>query len=85
MEELERTSTRGFRAALLYPTVDGEMVVDLPVMDPLYAKIAELEWPIFLHGAGLAKTQRSNGSKTVARVSPTPSFPMPRYRSARCA
>ena len=63
MEELERTSTRGFRAALLYPTVDGEMVVDLPVMDPLYAKIAELEWPIFLHGAGLAKTQRSNGSK----------------------
>ena len=55
VEELERTSTRGFRAALLYPTVDGEMVVDLPVMDPLYAKIAELGWPIFLHGAGLAK------------------------------
>jgi predicted TIM-barrel fold metal-dependent hydrolase len=55
VEELERTSARGFRAALLYPTVDGEMIVDLPVMDPLYAKIAELEWPIFLHGAGLAK------------------------------
>jgi predicted TIM-barrel fold metal-dependent hydrolase len=50
--ELERTSKQGFRAALLYPTVDGEMVVDLPVMNPVYAKIAELRWPIFLHGAG---------------------------------
>ena len=50
--ELERTSKQGFRAALLYPTVDGEMVVDLPVMNPIYAKIAELRWPIFLHGAG---------------------------------
>ena len=55
VEELERTSAQGFRAALLYPTVDGEMVVDLPVMDPLYAKIAELGWPIFLHGAGLSE------------------------------
>jgi len=50
--ELERTSKQGFYAALLYPTVDGEMVVDLPVMNPIYAKIAELGWPIFLHGAG---------------------------------
>ena len=55
VEELERTSKQGFRAALLYPTVDGEMVVDLPMMDPIYTKIAELGWPIFLHGAGLAK------------------------------
>jgi len=53
--ELERTSQQGFRAALLYPTVDGEMLVDLPVMDPIYAKIAELRWPIFLHGAGTSK------------------------------
>ena len=36
VEELERTSARGFRAALLYPTVDGEMVVDLPEMNPIY-------------------------------------------------
>ena len=50
--ELDQASKRGFRAALLYPTVDGEMVVDLPVMNPIYAKIAELGWPIFLHGAG---------------------------------
>ena len=28
VEELERTSKQGFRAALLYPTVDGEMVVE---------------------------------------------------------
>lgn len=55
VEELERTSTRGFRAALLYPTMDGDMVVDLPSMDPIYAKISDLRWPIFLHGAGLAK------------------------------
>lgn len=55
VEELERTSTQGFRAALLYPTVDGEMVVDLPEMNPIYSKISELGWPIFLHGAGLAK------------------------------
>ena len=53
--ELERTSTEGFGAALLYPTVDGEMVVDLPMMEPIYKKIADLGWPIFLHGAGLAK------------------------------
>jgi predicted TIM-barrel fold metal-dependent hydrolase len=53
--ELERTSKQGFGAALLYPTVDGEMVVDLPMMDPIYNKIADLGWPIFLHGAGLAK------------------------------
>ena len=55
VQELERTSTQGFHAALLYPTVDGEMVIDLPVMNPIYAKISELGWPIFLHGAGLAK------------------------------
>jgi aminocarboxymuconate-semialdehyde decarboxylase len=55
VKELERTSSQGFRAALLYPTVDGEMIVDLPEMSPLYAKIAELGWPIFLHGAGMSK------------------------------
>ena len=54
VEELERTASQGFRAALLYPTVDGEMIVELPEMNPIYAKIAELGWPIFLHGAGLA-------------------------------
>lgn len=56
VEELERTSAQGFRAALLYPTVDGEMVVDLPEMNPIYSKLSELGWPIFLHGAGLAKS-----------------------------
>jgi 5-carboxyvanillate decarboxylase len=55
VEELERTSKQGFGAALLYPTMDGEMVVDLPVMNPIYTKIADLGWPIFLHGAGMAK------------------------------
>jgi predicted TIM-barrel fold metal-dependent hydrolase len=55
VKELERTSNQGFRAVLLYPTVDGEMIVDLPEMNPIYAKISELGWPIFLHGAGSAK------------------------------
>ena len=53
--ELERASKQGFRAALFYPTVDGEMVVDLPEMNPIYGKISDLGWPIFLHGAGSAK------------------------------
>ncbi len=55
VDELEWASKQGFRAALFYPTVDGEMIVDLPVMNPVYAKIAELRWPIFLHGAGTSK------------------------------
>jgi predicted TIM-barrel fold metal-dependent hydrolase len=55
VEELERTSKQGFGAALLYPSMDGEMVVDLPMMNPVYTKIADLGWPIFLHGAGMAK------------------------------
>jgi predicted TIM-barrel fold metal-dependent hydrolase len=53
--ELELRATQGFRAALLYPTVDGEMIVDLPTMNPIYDKISELKWPIFLHGAGMSK------------------------------
>ena len=70
VEELERTSTQGFRAALLYPTLDGEMVVDLPVMNPIYSKLSELGWPIFLHGAGSAKdptlTRLEDGGAGVA-------------------
>lgn len=53
--EIERTAKRGFRAVLLYPHVDGEMLVDTPAMDPIFAKIAELKLPIFLHGAGTAQ------------------------------
>jgi predicted TIM-barrel fold metal-dependent hydrolase len=53
--ELDRTSKNGFHGALMYPTVDGTMVVDLPEIDPIYAKISALGWPIFLHGAGSAK------------------------------
>ncbi|MEX0805382.1 MAG: amidohydrolase family protein [Candidatus Binatia bacterium] len=41
VKEIERTAVQGFRAVLMYPHVDGEMVVDLPVMDPVFAKIAE--------------------------------------------
>src|SRR6476659_8467004 len=55
VEELERTAQKNFRAVLLYPHVDGEMLVDTPAMDPIFAKIAELNLPIFLHGAGTAQ------------------------------
>lgn len=52
--EIERTATQGFRAVLLYPHVAGEMMVDTVAMDPIFAKISELNLPIFLHGAGTA-------------------------------
>jgi aminocarboxymuconate-semialdehyde decarboxylase len=55
VKEIERTAAQGFRAVLLYPHVDGEMLVDTPAMDPIFAKIAELHLPIFLHGAGTAQ------------------------------
>src|SRR5687768_2070117 len=53
--EIERTAKQGFRAVLLYPHVDGKMLVDTPEMDPIFAKISELKLPIFLHGAGTAQ------------------------------
>jgi predicted TIM-barrel fold metal-dependent hydrolase len=55
VKEIERTWSEGFRAVLLYPHVDGEMLVDLPVMDPIFARISALNLPIFLHGAGTAQ------------------------------
>jgi predicted TIM-barrel fold metal-dependent hydrolase len=55
VSEIERTAALGFRAVLLYPHVDGEMLVDLPAMDPIFAKISEMHLPIFLHGAGTAR------------------------------
>src|SRR6476620_9184348 len=55
VEELERTAQKNFRAVLLYPHVDGEMLVDTPAMDPIFSKIAELDLPIFMHGAGTAQ------------------------------
>jgi predicted TIM-barrel fold metal-dependent hydrolase len=56
VKELERTAQKNFRAVLLYPHVDGEMLVDTPAMDPIFAKISELNLPIFLHGAGTAQS-----------------------------
>lgn len=53
--EIERTAKQGFRAVLLYPHVDGKMLVDTPEMDPIFAKISELNLPIFLHGAGTVR------------------------------
>jgi len=50
--ELERMATRGFRAVLMYPRCDGQVVVDRPEVEPLFAKIAQLDLPIFLHGGG---------------------------------
>ena len=53
--EIARTAKQGFRAVLLYPHVDGKMLVDTPEMDPIFAKISELNLPIFMHGAGTAQ------------------------------
>jgi predicted TIM-barrel fold metal-dependent hydrolase len=55
VKEIDRTAARGFRAVLLYPHVDGAMLVDTPDMEPIFAKISQLDLPIFLHGAGTAQ------------------------------
>jgi predicted TIM-barrel fold metal-dependent hydrolase len=56
VKEIERSAAKGFRAVLLYPHVDGDMLVDTPVMDPIFRKVSELNLPIFLHGAGTAQS-----------------------------
>jgi predicted TIM-barrel fold metal-dependent hydrolase len=55
VKEIERMAAQGFGAVLLYPHMDGAMVVDTPAMDPIFAKISERNLPIFLHGAGTAR------------------------------
>jgi predicted TIM-barrel fold metal-dependent hydrolase len=60
VREIERTARLGFRAVLLYPHVGGEMLVDTPAMDPIFAKISELNLPIFMHGAGTARDPSLN-------------------------
>jgi len=56
VKEIERTAAQGFSAVLMYPHVDGEMLVDTPVMEPIFKKISEHNLPIFLHGAGTAQS-----------------------------
>jgi len=55
VQEIERMAAEGFAAVLLYPHVQGAMLVDTPVMEPVFKKISELRLPIFLHGAGTAQ------------------------------
>ena len=55
VEEIDRMAAKGFKAVLIYPRVDGEMKVDLPEMDPIFAKVSELGLPLFLHGNGSSK------------------------------
>jgi aminocarboxymuconate-semialdehyde decarboxylase len=50
--ELDRMAPRGFRAVLMYPQVNGEFLADRPECDPIFAKIAGLGLPIFMHGGG---------------------------------
>lgn len=50
IEEVERMAAEGFRAVLLYPRADSEVVLDSAKADPLFAKICELRLPVFLHG-----------------------------------
>jgi len=55
VEEIDRMAAKGFKAVLIYPRVDGEMKVDLPEIDPIFAKVSELGLPLFLHGNGTSK------------------------------
>lgn len=55
VEEIDRMHSRGFRAVLIYPRVDGEMKLDLPEIEPIFAKVSELGLPLFLHGNGTSK------------------------------
>lgn len=50
--EIERMAAQGFRAVLMYPQVNGEFLADRPESDSVFAKIAELGLPIFMHGGG---------------------------------
>ena len=69
--ELERMADRGFRAVLMFPRCDGEVVIDQPEMEPVFAKVAELDLPIFLHG-GVAPGEIpvSNAWRTAELVFP---------------
>ena len=62
VKEIERMAAKGFRAVLIYPQADEKFVADLPEADPLFAKIAGLGLPIFLHGAG------SSGDSSLKRL-----------------
>lgn len=50
--EVDRLRGRGFRAVLIYPQVAGQFLADRPESQPLFARIAELGLPIFMHGGG---------------------------------
>jgi predicted TIM-barrel fold metal-dependent hydrolase len=56
------------------------MVVDLPSWTAL-RKVSDLRWPIFLHGAGLAKNPTLNGLRTGGGVAYAV-LSTPRYRCA---
>lgn len=50
--EIERLAARGFRGVLMHPHCDGEVLLDQPDLAPVFATIAQLGMPIFLHGSG---------------------------------
>jgi predicted TIM-barrel fold metal-dependent hydrolase len=55
LREIERMVSKGFRAVLLYPLMDGRFVLDAPEAEPIFAKIEEQALPIFLHGAAISR------------------------------
>jgi len=54
VKEIERMAAMGFRAVQLYPRIDGEEMLDSPTVDPIFARIAELGLPVFLHGSAFS-------------------------------
>jgi predicted TIM-barrel fold metal-dependent hydrolase len=50
VKEIDRMLLKGFRAVLLYPRANAEVVLDTPEADPLWARISQAGLPVFLHG-----------------------------------
>jgi 5-carboxyvanillate decarboxylase len=68
IREIERMAARNFQAVQLYPRVDNETMIDSPEVDPLFAKIAELKLPIFLHGSAFSSRAPRMHDPTLKRL-----------------
>lgn len=68
VREIERMAARGFRAVQLYPRVDSTTMLDNPELEPLFAKIAELGLPIFLHGSSFSSRSPRINDPTLKRL-----------------
>jgi len=68
VREIERMAAKGFRAVQLYPRVDSATMLDSPKVEPLFAKIAELGLPVFLHGSAFSSRSPRINDPTLKRL-----------------